>query len=167
MAVLCVLLAAACCFDYKYRKIPNFLILVAAVFGVCKGFLQGGIREAVFCVGAAVLVMCLLYPLFRTGAIGAGDVKLLGVAAGYLPFKKILVFLFLSLLIAAVFSLIKMVKKRYFLERMAYFFDYVREVLKSGKLLLYLQGEQDRRAVGICLSGPILVSVLLYMGGVY
>lgn len=167
MAVLCVFLAAACCFDYRYKKIPNFLIVVMVLLGVGWRFLQGGAWEVVSCAGAAVLVMCLLYPLFKVGMVGAGDVKLLGVTAGYLPFKKILVFLFLSLLIAAVVSLVKMMRKRYFLERIEYLLDYIKDVVKSGRFMLYLQNEQDRGDVGICLSGPVLVSVLLYMGGIY
>ncbi len=167
MSVLCVLLAAACCFDYRYRKIPNFLIIVMALVGAGWRFLQGGAWEAASGAGAAVLVMCMLYPLFKVGAVGAGDVKLLGVTAGYLPFKKILVFLFLSLLIAAVGSLIKMLRKNYFLERMGYLLDYLKDVVKGRRFKLYLQNEQDRGAVGICLSGPVLISVLLYMGGIY
>lgn len=167
MALLCVLLAAACCFDYRYKKIPNYLIAATIVLGIFWRFRQGGAWEVLSCMGEAVLVMCLLYPLFKIGAVGAGDVKLLGAAAGYFPFKKVLVFLFLSLLIAAVVSLVKMVKKRYFLERIEYFLDYLRDVVESGRIKLYLQNEQDRGAVGICLSGPVLVSVLLYMGGIY
>ena len=61
----------------------------------------------------------------------------------------------------------KMMRKGYFLERMGYLLDYVRDVARSGRFKLYLQNEQDRGAVGICLSGPVLVSVLMYMGGVY
>lgn len=167
MAVLCVLLAAACCFDYRYKKIPNFLIVVTVVMGAFWRLRQGGAWEVLSYAGEAALVMCLLYPLFKVGTVGAGDVKLLGVAAGYFPFNKILVFLFLSLVIAAVVSLVKMVRKDYFLERMEYLLDYLKDVVKSGRFKLYLQNEQDRGAVGICLSGPVLVSVLLYMGGIY
>ena len=167
MAVLCVLLTATCCFDYRYKKIPNHLIFLVVVMGAFWRFRQGGTWGVLSYIGEAVLVMCLLYPLFKVGMVGAGDVKLLGVSAGYFPLKKILIFLFMSLLIAAVVSLVKMMKKRYFLERIEYFLDYLREVVKSGRFKLYLQNEQDRGAVGICLSGPVLVSVLLYMGGVY
>lgn len=167
MAVLCVLLTAACCSDYRYKKIPNYLIAATMVLGIFRRFRQEGAWGVLSYMVEAVLVMCLLYLLFKVGAVGAGDVKLLGVTAGYFPFKKVLVFLFLSLLIAAVVSLVKMVRKRYFLERIGYFLDYLREVVKSGRLKLYLQNEQDRGAVGICLSGPVLVSVLLYMGGIY
>lgn len=167
MALLCIFLAVACCFDYRYKKIPNFLIVMMAVSGIGWRFSQEGVLAAVSCVGAAALGMCLFYPLFKVGAVGAGDVKLLGVAAGYFPFKKILVFLFLSLLIAAVVSLVKIIRRGYLLERMRYLLDYLRDVAKSGAWKLYLKNEQDKEAVGICLSGPVLASVLLYMGGVY
>ena len=167
MAVLCVFLAVACGFDYRYKKIPNLLVAAMAAVGACRGLVWGGAWGLTCCVGAGVLAMCILYPLFKIGAVGAGDVKLLGTAAGYFPFKSFLVFLFISLLVAAVISLVKMLKKGYFLERMAYFLEYVRDVAKSGRFKLYLQNEQDRRAVGICLSGPVLVSVLMYMGGIY
>ena len=49
-------------------------------------------------------VIALLYPLFKISAVGAGDVKLLGAAAGYFPFEKIFLFAFVSLLIAAIIS---------------------------------------------------------------
>ena len=115
----------------------------------------------------AVMVICLLYFFFRLGTLGAGDVKLFGVTAGFLPFKKILVFLFFSLLIAAIISLIKLWKKNYFWERMQYLAGYLTDVWKSGRWRLYLENKEDNSDVEICLSGPILFSLLLYLGGVY
>ena len=32
---------------------------------------------------------------------------------------------------------------------------------------LYLENEKERKAAGICLSGPIFLSVLFYLGGAY
>ncbi len=167
MAALCVLLTAACCCDYRYKKIPNYLIALMAALGAGWRFLGEGAPGTAFYAGEAILVMSMLYPLFKIGAVGAGDVKLLGVTAGYLPCKKILVFLMLSLLVSAAISLFKMLRKRYFFERMKYFLNYLKNVAKNGSWRLYLSDEQDRRAVGICLSGPVFVSVLLYIGGVY
>ena len=92
---------------------------------------------------------------------------LLGVAAGFLPFHKIFVFLFVSLLIAAFFSLVKLWKEKYFLERMHYLLSYVAEVVRSGNWRLYLENRQERARAGICLSGPVLLGLLLYLGGAY
>ena len=167
MAALCILLTAACGYDYRRKKIPNFLIAFMAVIGVGWRFWEGGICGALSYLGETVLIMSLLYPFFKIGSIGAGDVKLLGVSAGYLPFSKILIFLFISLLISAMISLLKMWNESNIRERLHYLTAYLADVARSGRWKLYLENERDKRAVGICLSGPVLVSILLYMGGVY
>ena len=123
----------------------------------------GGFWFVVRCVG----IILLLYPLFRIGAIGAGDVKLYGICAGYYPGEKFLYFFFVSLLIAAMISLLKMFRESMVKERMIYFLDYVFSVMQSGKFQLYIQNETERRKASICLAGPIFLSVLLGMGGVY
>lgn len=167
MEALCLFLVAACGFDYRWNKIPNLLILMIAVVGALQHWATGGTEGALWYLGTAVLVAAVLYPLFIIGSLGAGDVKLLGVTAGYLPFKKILLFLFVSLLIAAMISLVKMWKKNNFTERLRYLFAYLADVWHSGNFKLYLENEADRQAVGICLSGPVLLAVLLYWGGFY
>ena len=167
LGTLCLFLVAACGFDYRYNKIPNYLIVVIAVVGALQHWAAGGLAEVLCYVGTVVLAAGVLYPLFKIGSLGAGDVKLLGVTAGYLPFKKILVFLFVSLLIAALISLVKMWKRNNFFERIRYFLGYLSDVMRSGNFKLYLENETDKQAVGICLSGPVLLAVLLYCGGVY
>lgn len=167
MAALCILLAAACGYDYRRKRIPNFLIAFMAVLGVGWRFWESGVCGALSYLGEAVLIMCLLYPFFKIGSIGAGDVKLLGVSAGYLPCSRILMFLFVSLLISAMISLLKMWKESSMRERMRYLFAYLADVARSGNWRLYLENEREKQAVGICLSGPVLLSILLYWGGVY
>ncbi len=167
MIAVCVLLAVACGYDYRSKKIPNYLIILLVLWGVGWRILTEGGRGAFSYLGEAVLIMAVLYPLFKIGTVGAGDVKLLGVAAGFLPFHKIFVFLFVSLLIAAFFSLVKLWKEKYFLERMHYLLSYVAEVVRSGNWRLYLENRQERARAGICLSGPVLLGLLLYLGGAY
>lgn len=167
MAALCILLTAACSYDYRRKRIPNFLIAFMAVLGVGWRFWESGGYGALSYLGEAVLIMCLLYPFFKIGSIGAGDVKLLGVSAGYLPCSRILMFLFFSLLISAMISLFKMWKESNMQERMRYLFAYLTDVARSGRWHLYLENEREKQAVGICLSGPVLISILLYWGGVY
>ena len=55
-----------------------------------------------------LLTTVAFYLFFYIGAMGAGDVKLLGVCAGYFSGEKVLCFLFFALLFAAVFALCKM-----------------------------------------------------------
>ena len=138
LVALCVFLVAACGYDYKERRIPNYLILWMAITGVGWRLWNERAPWLPGYLGQAMFVMAILYPFFKIRGLGAGDVKLLGVTAGYLPAEKILVFLFCSLLVAAMISLAKIWKR-------------------DGK----------RRGGAVCLSGPVLVSVLLFLGGVY
>lgn len=167
MGGLCLLLAAACGYDYRDRRIPNGLVIVMAAAGAAWRFAGEGLSGALSWLTAGALLMVLLYPFFKIGAIGAGDVKLFGVTGGYLPSEKILSFLFFSLLVAAMISLLKMWKEKSFVRRWRYLAAYLEEVLKSSGLRLYPEKEGDRRGAVICLSGPVLISVLLYMGGAY
>ena len=167
MAALCVLLTAACAYDYRDKRIPNYLIVMTAALGAAWHFWDTGPPGILVYLGRAVPVMALFYPFFKIGSFGAGDVKLLGVTAGYLPFEKTLIFLFYSLLIAAVISLVKMLKRKAFgacRERLKL---YMADVIGSGVLKPYPGRKGAESLGGICLSGPVLVSVLLYLGGVY
>lgn len=167
MAALCALLTVACGYDYLKRKIPNALIAVIAFLGMVWKFCGEGMIGIPLYLGKMLCIMCPLYLFFKIGAIGAGDVKLFGVTAGFLPFKKIFLFLFVSLLVAAVISIFKLWKEKIYGERFWYLFHYLSENLQRQYWQPYLSDVQERHRLGICLSGPILISVLLYMGGAY
>lgn len=167
MAVLCVFLAIACGFDYRRGRIPNALILWMAVVGAgirCRGEGPGGILA--FLAGM-LPVMFLLYPFFRIGALGAGDVKLFGVTAGFLPFGKILFFSFFSLLIAAIFSVLKLWKKRRMRERLKILLGYLADLACGAGLRAYPGFEGGEPDLTVRLSGPVLFSIVLFLGGVY
>lgn len=167
MAALCVFLAVACGCDYRCRKIPNGLIAVTAVLGMARRLWNGGAGGLFAYLAAAAVVTALMYPFFRIGGLGAGDVKLFGVTAGYLPFEKVLTFLFFSLLVTAIISLFKMWKEDNFGERMRYLSEYLADVAGNGGWRLYMKNGVDEPAAGVCMAGPMLVSVLLCWGGVY
>ena len=167
MAVLCVLLMTAGGFDYWKRKIPNSLIVLILLAGLLFRFRRDGTWGIAYYFGGMLAAMALLYFFYKIGTLGAGDVKLLGVIAGYLPFKKIFLYSFVSLLIAAVISLLKMLGNKNLKERLRVFIGYLKEIGDTGTLRLYPSGKGNEKSEGVCLSGPMLLSLLLYLGGVY
>ncbi len=172
MAALCLLLAAACGFDYSRGKIPNSLTVAMALIGMAFRFREEQAWGIALYLGQAAAVMAPLYLLFRIGALGAGDVKLLGAAAGYLPFEKIFFFSFVSLLIAAMISLFKLLADQSFRERLGILAGYLARVRREGALLPYPAPGRGSCKTGVCknsvcLSGPVLISLLLSLGGVY
>lgn len=165
--MLCIFLCIACYFDYRFCRIPNWLILMTLGLGLCKTlWMDGGLGIARYLFWGGVMTLTL-YPLFRIGTIGGGDVKLYGVCSGFLPTDKILYFLFFSLFFAALFSMVRFVKKADLRERFAYLISYVKDIAEGGEWRLYFHNMQDKRSAGICLAGPIFLSVLLFWGGIY
>lgn len=167
MALLCIYLSIACFFDYRDRRIPNLLPILIGLTGLIRAGGNEGLTGLFACVIRMLILMALLYPFFKIATLGAGDVKLFGTCAGFLPAEKILVFLLLSMLVAAIVSLIHFIRKKDVKERFEYLFSYVTEVLCSGHWQLYIAEKEKRKSVGICMAGPILCSILLYLGGVY
>lgn len=145
MVALCFLLLCICYCDYKYHKIPNVLLLLMLITGLIRGFIKQGVIGFLLFTLTFLLVMTLFYLFFQIGALGAGDVKLFGICSAYLPVDKVLSFLFFSLLIAAIISLIKLV---------------------TLKLFTGLQSKECLKA-GIPLAGPVFAGILLYIGGFY
>ena len=167
MFVLCVSLCIACLFDYTKGKIPNLFQVFIMTLGMMRSIYIGGWERLLLYLLSAVGVLVVLYPLFRIGGLGAGDVKLLSVCSGYFSVSQIFWFLFCSMLISALFSLVLLLKERNIRERAVYFAEYCTEVAKSGKWQLYLPEVCGKRFKGVCMSGPILCSVLLGLGGLY
>lgn len=167
MTALCLCLAGACVCDYRHGRIPNCLLALTAALGMAWRFWSGGPPGAISYVGEGALVIALLYPFFKIGALGAGDVKLLGVAAGYLPFDRVLYFLFFSMLVGAIISLYKVWRQGNYLCRWSRFWKYLADVAKAGALLPYLKREEEERREGVRMAGPVLAGLLLYLGGVY
>ena len=107
--VLCAFLGIASFFDYTRGKIPNLLQVVVFVWGIVRSVCVGGAEGLLFYLLSVGGVLLLLYPLFRIGGLGAGDVKLFSVCSGYFSVSQIFWFLFCSMLISAVFSLFTLV----------------------------------------------------------
>ena len=164
---MCVLLAVACGFDYKTHRIPNGLIVCCLLSGMGYRIVADGGRGILEYLVSTLVVTMLFYFFFWIGAVGAGDVKILGVCAGFFPWNKVIYFLFFALVIAAVLALGKMYRERNLRERLYYLGEYLWDVLRCGRWKLYFAGEREETKAGICMAGPVFCSALMYMGGMY
>lgn len=84
IAILMLIIAAACVFDIREHRIPNWLVgaglLAAVAHHVLSPFGQG----ALFTLLGIGVGMSALLPLYAMGAMGAGDVKLMGMVGAFL-----------------------------------------------------------------------------------
>lgn len=114
MILLLLLLLAAMYFDIRFFRIPNKLILVGIGTGMCYRFL---FPEELFFYQYLVAmtgIFLILVPIYKLGAIGGGDVKLLSVCALFMGVYDGLEMMVLSFLFGAFFSIIFLVYHRFF-----------------------------------------------------
>lgn len=163
MVILCLFLSLICFFDYSQRRIPNILVFLLFMAGMVEGYLQNGFAAIGEYLLKAGLIFLFLYLFFRIGALGAGDVKLLCAVSGYVPAEKLLHFLLLSFCLAGVFSLLAMVYQKKWGFCWRRFIDYLRACLMAGTILSYPKDQM----LEVIMSGPILLSSVLFLGGVF
>lgn len=167
MLIFCTLAGIGAIIDYRSRRIPNELLVIMLLWSMIYRYVADSWLGCLEFLLQGGLLLGLAFPLYKIGSIGAGDVKLIALCCGFLKGNCLLSFLFSSLLIAAIFSIYKMMKNGMTKERLEYFLAYVSEVGRSGRWSLYIHSQRELGRVGICMSGPVFFSLLLHMGGFY
>lgn len=84
LACLVVTLVAAALSDVVSHRIPNALLAPALLAALAFSFVISGTQGILMSIGGLGVGLAMLLPLYVMNAMGAGDVKLLGVAGAYL-----------------------------------------------------------------------------------
>lgn len=114
LGLLALLLVAACLFDLKSRTIPNRLNLAIALLAIPFWWASGLAfwPDVALQVGVAFLVSGLFAVVFALGAMGGGDVKLVGAVALWLPWQAVLALLVIMSLAGGVLTLVMLIRHR-------------------------------------------------------
>lgn len=157
--VLLFFLSGCALSDLKTGKIPNILVLLGVASFAISVFIRGpsfgyGGWEtgAVFILFFARILFTagVLFPLFLFRMMGAGDIKVMAVTAGYLGMERGFQIIFYGLAAAAAWSLIYMLRKRILLNRIRYFLNYMKNIFRTECILpYYCACAQD--GAGLCL----------------
>lgn len=157
--------------DFKYDRIYNGWITLGILLGLSLRIWKCGWRDMGSAAAAMLLAFCILYPIYRIGALGAGDVKLFIMVGSFLSLNRLLHVMVVSFIIGAVFSLGKMISEANFMERMKYLFSYLADILRSGQWKLYGENLKDDfkeyKSNKIHFALPICFSVMLGLGGMF
>ncbi|MBQ8591559.1 MAG: prepilin peptidase [Lachnospiraceae bacterium] len=166
MALVIFFVVPAVIVDLRTSKIPNAIIVLGYVTGflyqgICHGYY--GIMQGVL---GALFPLIVLFPVFVIRGLGAGDLKLLSLAGIFLSLHKSIYCLIFAIFFGGMFAVFKMLYQRNFIERIQYVIQYVREVYATGRFPKYNMETTDLKSK-IHMSVPILLSVLLGLGGFY
>ena len=157
--------------DFKYDRIYNDLIVSGILLGLSIRILKNGWYDIFGAIVAMLLSFCILYPIYKIGALGAGDAKLFIMVGSFESAGKLLRVIAVSFIIGSVFSIVKMISEENFKERMQYLFSYLSDVFCTGQWKLYGENLRDDykkyKSNKIHFALPICFSVMLGLGGIF
>ncbi len=114
LLLLAALLLAACWWDLRTRTIPNGLNLAVALLALPFWWTSGlGLwPEVALQVAIALLVFGLFAIAFAIGAMGGGDVKLIGALALWLPWEAVVLLLVIMSLAGGALTFAMVIRQR-------------------------------------------------------
>ena len=164
-------LIAAVLTDFKRDRIYNGWIL----FGILGGLFFHMQEDGWYSVCSAVIPIMspfvLLYPIYKIGALGAGDIKLFMVSGSFFKTEQLIHIIAVSFIIAAFFSLMKMISEKNCKKRMKYLLSYLLETCRTREWKPYEEDSQRNthayKSNKIHFALPICISVMLGLGGLF
>lgn len=114
LATLAALLFAAAWCDLKSRNIPNGLNLAIALLAIPFWWASGlaAWPDMALQIGVALFVFALFAVAFAFGAMGGGDVKMIGALSLWLPWQAVVMLLVIMSLAGGALTAAMLVRRR-------------------------------------------------------
>lgn len=160
MGILIGVLVLVTITDLRSYRIPNICILIGMTGGFYMTYSSHSFEGILTSLGQMLLIFMAFYPFYLLKGIGAGDVKLLMMTAAYIQNMVLFNYIFMTMLIAAVISVVKMICFSQSRERLFYMFRYIRKAALTGAIDEYKVDTTNKKSL-IRLSVPALLSMLL------
>lgn len=140
-----ILLSIAIMYDWKYYRIPNWLIGIGLAGSLCyQIFVNEGHGVLSFLAGTFICFL-IMFPFSLLRMFGAGDVKLVMVIGSLLGVSFTIKFLVVAFVMGAVISLGKMLKHQNLGVRLQYLANYFYVICTTRRLVKYGQGTLQRQ----------------------
>ena len=151
--------------DLRIQKISNKWLLIGWILGLIYQCTDpAGAGPLAFAAGSAVPILILgIFFYFRM--LGAGDLKLLAVLGGIMGPAASFGCVFWSVIFGAMFSVMILSVCGDWLHRFLYFTNYMKNYFNTGSRIPYRR--QGNRKEHLHFSVPVLMGVLLWIGGFY
>ncbi len=166
MGILICVFSVAVFMDLKSYRIPNLCILIGMAAGLVMTFINSSWEGIWIVIVTMGVIFFIFYPFYLLGGLGAGDIKLFMMVSCYMRDRSLVHYIMVTMLIAALVSIVKMVIYRQNRKRILYFFGYMRKLLLFGTADEYKVDRDDKCSL-IRMSLPAFASLVLKCAGVY
>ncbi len=164
--LLLLILTVGAWYDIRKQRIPNWLCLFGCLCGLYLTWRGAAAEERTWSViryGIRLLaVTAAWFPLFRLRMIGAGDVKLMALIAGFLGFATGANIILYGFFIGAVLAFLKMLVCRNLRRRLTFFFAYIRRLFLMKEAVPYYQASRDGKNAVIPMAACLLAGYVLH-----
>jgi prepilin peptidase CpaA len=100
--MLAMIVVVAAVYDFRYRRIPNWLVLTGLVLAlVVNTFLAGWGGLELSLIGAGI-AFAVYFPLYLLRGMGAGDVKLMAAIGALVGWRDWIAILFLTAIVGGI-----------------------------------------------------------------
>ncbi len=169
MGILIGVFCVAIFTDWRSYRIPNVCIMVGMIGGLIQAYRSLSWSGLICALGAAAMLFLVFYPFYLLGALGAGDVKLfmmMGCYQTWMGSDGLIHYMFVTLMLAAMVSMIKMAVYTQSRERLFYLARYLKKAVLTGAIDEY-EIDKTQRCCVVRLSIPAFISLMLMCAGVY
>ena len=149
--------------DFYKGKIPNLLIAAGLMAGIINLICYHDLRTILIHIPGMIFPIILLFPLYKIGTLGAGDIKLFSLLGVYFSFMETLFCMFGAYVIGAVIALGTLLWRKNFKERIMYLIYYMKDYFSMGYFRYYYLDKHQEEKSQIHFSLPIFLSVLLFV----
>jgi prepilin peptidase CpaA len=118
--------------DALWGKIPRTLTVLALIAGLAFHAFAGGAKDFGSAAAAAFVAFGMGLTLFRLGAIGGGDVKLITALGALLGFRPWLHAMQLAVFVAGAIALVQVLRRRAVLQTLRNIAELLRNLANRG-----------------------------------
>ncbi len=166
MGILIGVFSVAIFTDWRFYRIPNVCVGAGALAGLIMTFVSDSALGLAAAAASMVIIFLAFYPFYLLGGVGAGDIKLFMTAGCYMRGDALVHYLLVTMLMAAVCSILKMLVYKESRERLFYLMRYIKKAVLTGAMDEYQIDRTQKKCV-IRLSIPAFVSLILMCAGAY
>lgn len=166
MAILIGVFCVAVYTDLRSYKIPNLCILAGMLSGLIMTYVSYSFGRALEACIAMIFLFMAFYPFYLIGGLGAGDIKLLMMTACFIQEERLIKYILVTFVLAAIISVAKILFFKESRERLFYLAGYLKKVAVTGSIDNYIIDKTNKRCV-IRLSVPAFMSLVIMCFGGY